>query len=54
MDVYYFIAEVMPDEWVPDGTPVEALKMQEAFRELIDEAINESLAFGVKHNERRK
>lgn len=45
-DVYMFIAEVMPDEWEPDGTPVEAVKMQEAFREMIDEAINESIAFG--------
>lgn len=46
LDVYYFIAEVMPDEWEPNGTPVQPTKMQEAFRELIDEAINESIAFG--------
>lgn len=46
IDVYGFIAEVMPGEWEPDGKPVEPLKMQEAFRGLIDEAINESIAFG--------
>lgn len=45
-NVHMFIAEVMPDEWEPDGKPVEPLKMQEAFRGMVDEAINESIAFG--------
>lgn len=53
LDVYGFIAEVMPDEWEPEGKPVHSLKMQEAFRGMIDEAINESLSFGQAINDKR-
>ena len=51
IDVYGFIAEVMPDKWEPDGKPVGLLKMQEAFRAMIDEAINEAqFSFGDRSN----
>ncbi len=45
-DLYYFIADVMPDSWEPTEKPIESEKMREAFRMMIDEAIDISLGSG--------
>ncbi len=50
-DLYLHIAETMPTEWEPSGIPVDAIHMQEAFRSMVDEAINESHAFGQEQQE---
>jgi hypothetical protein len=43
-DIYLHIADVMPNEWEPDGNPVPSIKMQAAFRAMLDVAISQKYA----------
>lgn len=48
-DIYDRVADYTPDNWEPeDGIPYD--QMQSAFRDMVDEAINEFYAFGDGDN----